>query len=65
MKSLRRILSFIFTALAVWTLLPSAAVEVGAANMYQNSDFVETEQPELSEKTKQLISLNKRIRWNA
>ncbi len=30
---------------------------VFAANMYQNSDFIEKEQPELSEVTKQLISV--------
>lgn len=57
MKSSQKILSLILTALMLLTLLPSAAVEVSASNMYQNSDFIETEQPELSGETKQLISL--------
>lgn len=32
------------------------AVVTQAENMYENSDFIETEQPELSDETKQLIS---------
>lgn len=32
----------------------------GSNNMYENSDFIETEQPELDEETKSLISLYKR-----
>lgn len=57
MKSLQKIMSFIFTALMVLTLLPSTAIESSASNMYKNSDFIETEQPTLSEETKRLISL--------
>ena len=37
---------------------PASAAE--GMNMYQNSDFIEKEQPELSEETKQMISLYQR-----
>ena len=51
MKKIIKVISMTLAAL----LISSAAVNA-ATNMYQNSDFVETEQPELSEETKQLIS---------
>ena len=41
-------------------LLPVTALEAGASNMFENSDFIETEQPELNEETKKLISLYQR-----
>ena len=44
-------------ALMTVTLVPTAYTVVNAANMYENSDFIETEQPELNEETKKLISL--------
>lgn len=34
-----------------------AEEDEGSMNMYENSDFIEKEQPELSEETKELISL--------
>ncbi|MBU5450396.1 SUMF1/EgtB/PvdO family nonheme iron enzyme [Acetivibrio sp. MSJd-27] len=57
MKLSRKMMSFLLTALMVLILLPAAAMKIGASNMYENSDFIETEQPELSEESKQLISL--------
>ena len=51
MKKIIKVISMTLAAL----LISSATVNA-ATNMYQNSDFVETEQPELSEETKQLIS---------
>lgn len=44
-------------ALTAVPLISAATMEAGAANAFQNSDFIETEQPELSEETKKLISL--------
>lgn len=61
MKLSNKVISFLLTAITAATLPPSAAVEVSASNMYQNSDFIETEQPELSDETKRLISLYQKI----
>ena len=47
----------LFTALSI---LFGTAVVSNASNMYENSDFIETEQPELNEETKKLISLYQR-----
>lgn len=38
-------------------MLPIVTMEASAAKSFENSDFIETEQPELSEETKKLISL--------
>lgn len=50
------------TAKILLTLLISVSLSSAAAasNMYQNSDFIEKEQPELNEETKKLISLYQR-----
>lgn len=61
MKLVNVCFRFFFAALLVSVPLYAAAGETessdGAMNMYQNSDFIEKEQPELSEETKQLIFL--------
>ena len=54
MKKTRKITKLILSAFAVLCLLSNSVL---AENMYQNSDFIEKEQPEISEETKQLISL--------
>ena len=54
MKKTRIIIKLILSAFAVLCLLSNSVL---AENMYQNSDFIEKEQPEISEETKQLISL--------
>lgn len=65
MKLSRRITNFILAVLMTSTLLPAAGTAVCAEdddgmNMFENSDFIEKEQPELNEETKQLISLYQR-----
>ena len=57
MKTSRKIMSLILTSVFAASVMPSWHAETYAANMFANSDFVETEQPELSEETKQLISV--------
>lgn len=62
MRLKRKIFSTLLAALVVCILLPQVAFAVKNSenadmNMYENSDFIEKEQPELSEETKQLISL--------
>lgn len=57
MKLSQKIMSLILSGIMVSTLSSAVFMEAGASNMYENSDFIETEQPELSEETKQLISL--------
>ena len=54
MKKTTKILLTLLTAVMV---ISSASIVSNAANMYENSDFIETEQPELNEETKKLISL--------
>ena len=54
MKKTIKITKLILSAFAVLCLLSNSVL---AENMYQNSDFIEKEQPEISEETKQLISL--------
>ena len=53
----QNIKAFVLTLLAMLTMLPTSAVAANTSNMYSNSDFIETEQPELSAETKTLISL--------
>ncbi len=62
MKFTRKILSIFLAALIACiplsqTALAAETSENDGMNMYENSDFIEKEQPELSEETKQLISL--------
>lgn len=47
----------VLSALMAVTFVPVTYNVVNAANMFENSDFIETEQPELNEETKRLISL--------
>lgn len=66
MKLSRKITALLSAALIVLTLLPTSAAAAKKSktddnmNMFGNSDFIEKEQPELTEETKQLISLYKR-----
>lgn len=57
MKLSQKITSVFLAALMLLSLLPIVTMEVSAAKSFENSDFIETEQPELSEDTKKLISL--------
>lgn len=57
MKLSQKIMSVLLAALMVLPMLPIVTMEANAAKSFANSDFIETEQPELSEETKKLISL--------
>lgn len=48
------------SVIAVTAISVNAAAADDGMNMFQNSDFIEKEQPELTEETKQLISLYQR-----
>lgn len=51
----------VLAAVMAASMLPTAAVYADdSMNMFENSDFIETEQPELNAETKQLISLYQR-----
>lgn len=50
-------LAALMTVSVIPVFYPFAITTASAANMYQNSDFIETEQPELDAETKKLISL--------
>lgn len=57
----KKLLSMVLAALVASTFLSPAAFAAedsqgSEMNMYENSDFIEKEQPELSDETKQLIS---------
>ena len=52
--------ALLLSALMAASLLPAVSIEAGASNMFENSDFIETEQPELNAETKTLISLYQR-----
>lgn len=57
----QKLLSMVLAALVASTFLSPAAFaaedsQSSEMNMYENSDFIEKEQPELSDETKQLIS---------
>ncbi len=57
-KSLRTLLSLALALVTALSLTAQGAFAAdGSSNMFENSDFIETEQPELSAETKQLISL--------
>ena len=67
MRVSKRITALLSAALIVLTLLPTSVAaatkpkaEDDGMNMFDKSDFIEKEQPELTEATKQLISLYKR-----
>ena len=55
MKLSRKIMSVFLAVFMVSASVPAAVTN--AENVYENSDFIETEQPELSDETKQLISM--------
>ena len=55
MKLSRKVMSLLLAVFMTSALATAAVTE--AEVMYENSDFIETEQPELSEESKQLISL--------
>lgn len=62
MKFAQKLFRILLAALMLSIPLSAAATAAEPAddddmNMYQNSDFIEKEQPELDEETKQLISL--------
>lgn len=52
-------MGLILAALMAWAA-PAAAMAASASKMFENSDFIETEQPELDKKTKKLISIYQR-----
>ena len=61
MKFTQKFFGVLLAALMVLIPLSTTAMAANSAddddmNMYQNSDFIEKEQPELDEETKQLIS---------
>ena len=69
MRTSKRISALLSAALIVLTVLPTSTAAVkkpkpkandDGMNMFDKSDFIEKEQPELTEETKQLISLYKR-----
>lgn len=57
---MKKTTKILLTLLTVVSIASSTSIVSNAANMYQNSDFIEKEQPELSEETKELISLYQR-----
>lgn len=57
MKLSRKFMSVLLASLIVPSLLPITMTQASAVNMFANSEFVETEQPELDEESKKLISL--------
>lgn len=57
MSLTRNTKTFVLTVLALLILLPTSAMAASTSNSYSNSDFIETEQPELSEETKTRISM--------
>ncbi|MGM9552601.1 MAG: stalk domain-containing protein [Clostridia bacterium] len=52
-----QIAKFLLALIMAATVITNTIVIANADNMYENSDFIEKEQPELSEETKKLISL--------
>lgn len=66
MKCIHRFLNTVLAVMTVAALLPASGNFVYAddsddnMNMFDHSDFIEKEQPELNEETKQLISLYQR-----
>ena len=60
MRISKKVMGLLLATVMMIGLLPVTAVEASASNMFENSDFIETEQPELNEETKKLISLYQR-----
>ncbi len=60
MRISKKVMGLLLAMVMVIGLLPATALEASASNMFENSDFIETEQPELNEETKKLISLYQR-----
>ena len=65
MKAPHRIMNIVLASVISLALLPATgtltyAAEDDGMNMFEHSDFIEKEQPELNEETKQLISLYQR-----
>ena len=63
MRLTKRICSIALASVLVLSLIPATAMAAetdDSMNMFENSDFIEKEQPELTEETKQLISLYQR-----
>lgn len=54
-------LAALMTVSVIPVFYPFAITTASAANIYQNSDFIETEQPELDAETKKLISLYQKV----
>lgn len=64
MRFFRKLTSIMIASLMIASVATATAMAADAdddgMNMYENSDFIEKEQPELTEETKQLISLYQR-----
>lgn len=60
MKFSKKLIGLLLTIIMMIGLLPITTLKTYASNMFENSDFIETEQPELNEETKKLISLYQR-----
>ena len=56
MKHPRALAGILLTPLLAASLVPVAATQAIAENSFTHSDFIETEQPELTQETKDLIS---------
>lgn len=60
MRISKKVMGLLLAMVMMIGLPPVTALEASASNMFENSDFIETEQPELNEETKKLISLYQR-----
>ena len=56
MKRTQAFAGILLAPLLATSLMPIGATEAIAQNSFEHSDFVETEQPELTQETKDLIS---------
>ena len=66
MRLTKRICSIAAASVMMLSVIPVTAMAAESddgMNMFENSDFIEKEQPELTEETKQLISLYQSRRW--
>lgn len=60
MEFSKKVMGLLPVIVMLFGLLAVITLTAGASNMFGNSDFIETEQPELSEETKKLIFLYQR-----
>ncbi len=60
MEFSKKVMGLLPIIVMLFGLLAVITLTAGASNMFENSDFIETEQPELSEETKKLIFLYQR-----